>query len=390
MSGKVKLIKISSMYPGYLRALYAAHPGAEDWSYAEQYRLVMGGAGGWADFWKTYLESLGRFEVEEVVINADSLQRAWMKERGLPVRAGNEREQVVARQVQAFGPDVLFPHDFHFFSPAFLARLRKDNPTITRTIFYDGVAYCDAAHFAGADLILSCGDFILDYYRAQGFRTALFKLGFESSLLRDPELHGQKREGAVFTGSVSLRPYAHLGRLLVLDKLAGDARFQVRGQIPTPRDLRVHAVKLLLERKWGSLLRYPADWRRFQRVRGVNRGPVYGRDMYAVLAQALVCVNIHIDVAGNNAGNSRLFEATGIGCCLLTDDKQNLREFFEPDREVVTFQSLEECVEKFKYLMENPQVAEAIGLAGQRRTLRDYSLGEEIRQVGQDLLEIMA
>ena len=45
-------------------------------------------------------------------------------------------------------------------------------------------------------------------------------------------------------------------------------------------------------------------------------------------------LNIHSDefwlITG---GNIRMFEATGVGSCLLTDHKQNLQDLFIPDEE---------------------------------------------------------
>ena len=38
---------------------------------------------------------------------------------------------------------------------------------------------------------------------------------------------------------------------------------------------------------------------------------------------------LHNQHTGNNACNMRLFEATGLGCALLTDAKDDLSEYFE-------------------------------------------------------------
>jgi spore maturation protein CgeB len=72
----------------------------------------------------------------------------------------------------------------------------------------------------------------------------------------------------------------------------------------------------------------------------------------------------------------RLFEATGVGTCLITDWKDNLHDLFEPDREVVTYRSPQECVEKVKWLLEHPQEREAIAQAGQARTLKDHTFDQ--------------
>jgi len=101
--------------------------------------------------------------------------------------------------------------------------------------------------------------------------------------------------------------------------------------------------------------------------------PVFGLRYYEVLARSKVAFNSHIDCAEQYAGNMRLFEATGAGACLVTDRKHNLPEMFEPDVEVVTYGSVEECAEKVRYLLEHDSEREAIGAAGQRRVLRDHT-----------------
>ena len=62
--------------------------------------------------------------------------------------------------------------------------------------------------------------------------------------------------------------------------------------------------------------------------------PKFGKAMYELLAKSLVTFNAHGQCDANNgrtkfvAGNIRLFEATGSGCCLLTDNLPHLEEFF--------------------------------------------------------------
>jgi spore maturation protein CgeB len=108
----------------------------------------------------------------------------------------------------------------------------------------------------------------------------------------------------------------------------------------------------------------------FDRIR---KGTVYGLEMYQVLADSKITLNFHIDISGNKGGNIRLFEATGAGTCLLTDWKENLGEFFEPDKEVVVFRTMDECLEKINYLLSHEDERQAIALSGQKRTLTEYS-----------------
>ena len=95
--------------------------------------------------------------------------------------------------------------------------------------------------------------------------------------------------------------------------------------------------------------------------------------MFQTLRDSKVTYNNHIDVSPRSASNMRLFEATGIGTCLVTDWKENISELFEPEKEVVTYRSIDECAEKIRWLLENPAERDAIGKAGQARTLKDHT-----------------
>ena len=68
----------------------------------------------------------------------------------------------------------------------------------------------------------------------------------------------------------------------------------------------------------------------------------------------------------------RLYEATGVGTCLVTEMKDNLGEMFQPGREVVTFAGTDDCMEKIRQYLDRGDERTRIAQAGQRRTLRDH------------------
>jgi spore maturation protein CgeB len=114
---------------------------------------------------------------------------------------------------------------------------------------------------------------------------------------------------------------------------------------------------------------------------------LFGLAMYQKLFQSKIVLNNHIDIAAKYASNMRLYEATGLGTCLLTDEQPDLQEIFEIDREIVTYNSVDECVEKVKWLLENPQEREAIAKAGQARTLKDHTFDQRAIQLDEIIRE---
>ncbi|PNW30956.1 UNVERIFIED_CONTAM: hypothetical protein BEN50_20150 [Euhalothece sp. KZN 001] len=111
--------------------------------------------------------------------------------------------------------------------------------------------------------------------------------------------------------------------------------------------------------------------------------PVFGLAMYQTLYNSKVTLNNHIDIASQYASNMRLYEATGVGTCLLTDAQQNLKEIFESDQEVVTYSHPEEAVEKVNYLLKTPDERDKIAKAGQARTLRDHTFAHRAEYIEQ-------
>ena len=82
-----------------------------------------------------------------------------------------------------------------------------------------------------------------------------------------------------------------------------------------------------------------------------------------------------------------MFEATGVGTCLITDTGCNMPDLFEPDKEVVTYANIEEAVEKSQYLLEHDQEREEIAAAGQERTLRDHTIQNRCELINDEIIK---
>ena len=80
-----------------------------------------------------------------------------------------------------------------------------------------------------------------------------------------------------------------------------------------------------------------------------------------------------------------MVEATGVGTCLVTEQRDNLAAMFDPDCEVVTYRDTQDCAEKLRYLLEHPGQRDAIALAGQRRALEHHTYPKRMA----DLLQIL-
>jgi spore maturation protein CgeB len=66
---------------------------------------------------------------------------------------------------------------------------------------------------------------------------------------------------------------------------------------------------------------------------------------------------------------------------LLTDEKDNLGALFEPGREVETYGSEDELVEKIQHYTQHEQERATIAHNGQQRTLHEHTYGERMREL---------
>jgi hypothetical protein len=87
--------------------------------------------------------------------------------------------------------------------------------------------------------------------------------------------------------------------------------------------------------------------------------------------QAKIGWNLH-----NSTGpvNSRVVTLMAYGVMQICDNKHNLGKMFELDKEVIGFDSLDECVDKTRYYLEHEEEARQIAANGWRRVMKDYTL----------------
>lgn len=363
---KIRLIKTSSFYKYYLKHFYDKHPQLKQAPYEQQYKSIMADCFGWADFWKKHLEDTGRFEVEEIVINNEYMQKQWAREHNVKYNENNWMESILEAQTAEFKPEVWFSHSD--INADFRLKIRRSHPRIKFIFGYDGTLKHDLSAFAGCDLVLSCIDDTVAFYNKHGISSYFLPYAFEKEVLNNI----QKRSplhNVSFVGSFFPFKGFHRERLRLISELSKRTAIDVYSPTILHKGFLQYlwaVSRLARNRQWKDLL-YSSY------IDRIRKGTVYGLEMYQVLADSKITLNFHIDISGNKGGNIRLFEATGAGTCLLTDWKENLGEFFEPDKEVVVFRTMDECLEKINYLLSHEDERQAIALSGQKRTLTEYS-----------------
>lgn len=396
----MKLVKITSVYPEYIQKFYATRPTLHLQSYADQKAALDYDAFGWSDSWAHALGKLG-YQVIELRPNIEALQRSWAKENDFFVGSSDEEPStrmlsILKEQVVSSRPDILFIDAYDILTEAWVRDVKSECPNLQLTFAWCGAPFQDDSVFRTCDRVLSNIPSLVETFRAQGHRSQHLHHAFEPRILERIDLNTPKVDQFSFVGGIVRGKKFHQHREELLEGLVAQTNIQIyspsaamglKDDLKTVAKMGAFGAANFLK-AWGmseeTLMRLPvlkraARWQSapmfpVSRVLGPRLRPgVFGLEMYQVLRNSAATFNCHIDVAGHAASNFRLFEATGVGTCLLTDWKENITELFEPGTEIVTYRSLEECIEKARWLIDHPKDCLAIAVAGQKRTLREHT-----------------
>lgn len=375
----MKILIVDSYYPrflqGVLEQIQQGQPGHD-----AMLERLLSLRFGTADFYSRNLRALGH-DARDLVFNCEPLQRQWALEHGMGLLGGGLRLpgrlarlpllrrlvppdesllQIAIRQIQAFKPDVLYLQDLNLFTPAVLDQLRAEG-SIRKAVGQIACPLPEWGMLHGLDMILTSFPHYVGRFRERGIASEYFRIAFDPMVLQ--EIGQPARDLAcTFVGGISP---SHAGRLRLLETLARETDITFFG--------------------YGA-----ADLPRNSPIVPRHQGETWALDMYRALARSRITVNVHIDVAENFANNMRLYEATGCGALLLTDEKDNLAQLFEPGREVVTYRTPDEAVEKIRHYIARPEEAAAIAAAGQARTLREHTYPQRMEELSGILARLLS
>lgn len=409
----MKILLLRVAYAVYVEQFYAARPELAEQPYATQEAALIADGFDWWDLWADGLRAQGH-EAREYAVNVPPLQQAWASEHGIAPSVAADEDQLALAQVRDFAPEVLLLLDHHAFSPAWIAAARAACPGLRLVAVWCSAPYSSLAVFKAVDLVLSCSLPMVEEFRRQGLQSAELSHGFGIPALARLQPPRTPPDDVTFVGQLTRGKSGHLERERLLEEVVQafpqTLIFSPSALLAPGRDLRQALLRQAVYAgvRASRLLRVPpaqvarlpglqraAYWSHWPmrqvnpRLRPYLRPPVYGTPMLQALRDSRVTLNTHIAASGAFACNMRLFEATGVGTCLVTDWKDNLPQLFVPDEEVVTYRSPAECVDKVRHLLAHPALCQQIAAAGQARVRRDHQIAQRMVVLAQIMLEYL-
>ena len=326
------------------------------------------------------------YQADSIILSCENLQRKWAKEHGIAPKAfpvphiarksyfvrslfskfpkmyyflkgfAEKKSftfQILLAQVQDFKPDVLFISDFHQFTPEFLKTAKKYVGKIAA--FINAPIYVSDEFFKSYDMLFSPFPHYVEMFQKMEISSAYLPFAFEPTILEQIGKKGRIYD-CVFVGGLS----RGVDKIPFFEELAKKADVKFWGYMNPPPN---HESPIFSN----------------------YQGQAWGQDMYKILAQSKIVINRHVIKHGSfsskYADNVRLYEATGMGCLLITDWKENLGDLFTIGKEVETYRTIDEATEKIMYYLTHEREREKIARAGQQRTLKDHTYEQRAKTI---------
>ena len=362
-------------------------------------------------------------EAYEIFYDCRIMQQTWAREKGVKYDEGQWQSDILLAQIRELQPDVLFFQDIFSMPPEMRINIKELIPSVRIKAIQKGYPG-ETSDLSDADILFVSSPIL--YERYKDLQPYLIYHPFDDSILtrlNNHQFSGNDRDGGLsFVGSVR----APERRYWMLRELIKKTNIEIWGleykddyeRIKTVKGMLRSAAKEVLISLYGSHIPkslkgqfIPKKLKRLileieesykeQNIElsyGIEIGklpnntlkemypyrchePVFGIEYYQLLKSSDIVFNMHSTAAKNTVDNMKMFETTGAGTCLVTDTGSNMKDLFEEDKEVVTYSSVDEAIEKIRFLLNHENERKKIAKAGQARTLKDHTIMNRSRQI---------
>ncbi len=283
-------------------------------------------------------------------------QRQWAIENNLSPDL--HPHDVLVEQLKAFKPDV-----FYTLGPVYFPeRVREMLPSLCKM----NICWKSPPDFSPG---LSGFDFLVNnfpsslpkYAKFSDIRTGYLTPSFDPAM--EPACFNTNRDiDIVFVGTYSRR---HLRRAEIIEKLCQFAQtHRLVFCLLFDKATRIASTPL-------GLLPGLSKYRPSKLVTQNASPPVFGDAMYRQFANAKIVVNCAIDVAGNDRGNIRCFEAMGCGALLISDEG-SYPKGMENGVNMLTYKNPQDLVEVIRKALSNESERQRLASEGLKLARTTY------------------
>jgi spore maturation protein CgeB len=352
----MKIQFLTTYYPPFLKAFYARNPSFSSLTFQQMLYCLLQEY--FADTGAFYHHSIKHnHECFLIVANCEPLQKKWAAENNFKYTEKNWEKEIALAQAKYFSPDVFYIESVFDYYGSFLKEVKEHSRF---TAAWISTIIDDQLNLNYIDLIISSTPNFVEQFRKKGIKSEYMLPAFDARVIDLLDFSEKKDIPFSFVGGWSS---GHVNRRKALEQLVVETSIQLWGYGFRRKE---YSKKTL---KYYKNILFPEN----DPIMNAYRGELWGIEMYTVLKRSLVTFNIHEILLKGKVGNMRMFEATGVGTMIMNDEGSNLSEIFIPGKEIETYHSIDEAIEKTNYYLKHPEKAIEIGKNAQQRTIKDYN-----------------
>lgn len=368
-SAKPLFLQVHSFYPEYIEQFLGRNPELAAASMDAITQAMLDDGFGATHLVGPYMEKHG-YRNRLIIANCMQAQRQWLKSVGKNHGDFSSPLDILALQINTMRPEVVYFTDPVQVHDGFIDSLEHRPECI---VGWRAAHVPDAIRWKRYDVMLSSLRGMHVVAREKGAHCADYYLpGFPDHVVPRLDAAAEKDVDITFVGHYVTS--IHSRRNELLETVASVAR-------KTGASCQLYLS--------GELDKVPKVLRPFVLP------PVFGMDMYRSLSRSRVVFDARgdiwlrdaragklRDIARNETANMRIVEAVGCGSLLFTEERDNIRDFFEPGREIVTYSEERDLAEKLEYFIHHPREGEEIAARGRERCLKEHLVSHRAQQLG--------
>ena len=337
------------------------------------------------------MKSVGN-QTFECLYDFKPLQTAWAKENNIKYKENTWQADIVLAQINKFKPDVIYFQDIHGLPLNIKLNLKNKFPFIKLLVLFRGWPGGDINvyqnEFKFADIIFVGSPILLRKLEQTNLPKPILMYHFFDPRILD-NIKNELKYDFTFVGTTGYQQRGHSKRYWTLIELIKKTNIELWPQEyhwandPYPRNIDKKKYINQKNNNFNAEPKFPLSFLFPNRCHGSDKAydVCFGLKMYQIIRSSKISFNRHCNDAENEWDNMRIFQATGLGSCLLLEEGSNSKDLFEPNKEVVTYSNIDECIEKVNYLLNHEVERSKIAKAGQDRTLKDHTMYQRCKEM---------
>jgi spore maturation protein CgeB len=275
----------------------------------------------------------------------------------------NPREKAI-EMIKEFKPDIILYTKYEF-PPEIIVDLKKFAKVIQ---WYPDVAIPEKllSYIEIADIFFTMSEGLVEVYRQFNPKTFWLTQAFEPSLFCIKKITSEDIERfsteVTFTGTLGTKDY-YLRRRKYLSRVLKE-NFKLKWWGPRmPR--KFSTIPLIL----GKL------------GRAYGGKFVWGEEYAKIAKLSKIFLALDATPYIYKSMSDRMYMAVGCGAFYMCQYMEGIEEVLEPEREIITFHSEQEMIEKIIFYLNKDELRRKIAEAGRKRVLAEHTYEIRIRQM---------